>query len=168
MESIIKNGLFMGAILIASSFALYFTDPSIFINARTWVLLMVLIVLMVKTGLDQRRLQEGVMSFGEAFRSMFMATAIGVFFCTVFEYLLFNFIDPGLIEIQREIALEALDKMSGFLGEDGYDMALERIEEQDFNTVGQSVMGYFMRLIAPNALFSALIALIIKRNHTGP
>ena len=157
----------MGVILIISSLTLYFVDPSLFLSMRSWILLTIIIVLMIKTGLDERRIGEGFIDFGDAFRSMFIASAIGILFCTMFEYIMFNIIDPGLIETQREIALEAIEKMSGFLGEDGYEMAVERIQDQEFNTPAQTLISYLVRQLVPNALFSAIIALIIKRKQQG-
>ncbi len=172
-KSSINNGLFLGAAMVIGSYALYLANPKMFFSAKSFVLLMIFILIMVKSGREARKANGGYISFGEAFKNMFVTGAIGVLICTCFEYVLFNFIDPGLIDIQKEIALEAAEKVTELLGGMGeeYEIALEKemekIEDGNPASLGATAKNYFARLLAPVALLSSIIGLVIKRKGTG-
>lgn len=172
-KSSINNGLFLGVAMVIGSYVLYLANPKMFFSAKSIVLLMIFIIVLIKAGKDARTENGGYISFKEAFINMFVTGAIGTLLCTSFEFVLFNFIDPGLIDIQKEIALEAAEKvteMLGGLGEEyevAFEQEIEKIEEGNPASMAATIKNYFARLIAPVALLSAIIGLVIKRRGTG-
>jgi len=120
-----------------------------FLTFRTGVLFPIFLLILVKSGLDARKANDGVIAFGEAFKNMFVTGAIGVLLCTLFEYLHFNFISPELIEMQRELAIEAAEKVSELLGgfgeeyEEEMERQLETIEDTNPVSLTKSIANFF-------------------------
>ncbi len=82
----------------------------------------------------------------------------------IFNYILFNFIDPGLVEIQREIAVEAVEKVANALGnEEMMDEMNEQLEEQSFDiTPWKALQGWIFGLIF-GAIVAAIQGAIMKK-----
>ena len=59
---------------------------------------------------------------------------------SLFSYVLMNFIDPDLIVMAKEVSIEAIEKMSGLLGEDGVQAAIEKIENENPFGIQQTLM----------------------------
>lgn len=173
-KSSIQNGLFLGAAMAISSYVLYLADPGMFFKSKTSVLFLIFIILMVKSGLDARKNNGGFISFGSAFKNMFITGAIGTLICTVFEFLQFNFIAPELIDMQKEMQMEAAERLSEMFSgmsdevEDAVEESLEKIENDNPASIGNTIKNFVVRLVTPVALFGALIALFIKRDGRQP
>ncbi len=165
----IQNGIFLGLALVISSYIIYLANPNMYLTARSSILFLIFLLIMIKSGLDARKSNGGFINFKSAFINMFITGAIGTFLCTLFEYIHVNFMAPELIEMQRELALEAAEKVSGLFGdlgeefEEEMEAQLEKLEEENFASLPNSIKNYFLRLIAPVAFFSAIIGAIIKR-----
>ena len=174
-KSSINNGIFLGIAMIISTYVLYLANPSMFLTARSVILLMIFILILVKSGMDARKIQGGFISFGEAFKNMFVTGAIGVTFCTLFEFILTNYIDPSLIVMQQEIAMEAAEQVKEMFGgfgmgeelEEEMDKQLETLEETNPFSPGNTLKNLLFRFVAPVAFMSALFGLIIKKKGTG-
>ncbi len=168
-KSSIQNGLFMGIAMIISSYALYLANPSMFLSAKTLVLLLIFIILLVKSGLDARKGNGGFISFKSAFFNLFVTGAIGTLICTIFDYIHFNMLAPELIDMMKEIQLEAAEQMSGILGsspemEEIMEESMDQIEDSNPASLGTMAMGYGIKLILTIPFFSAIISAIIKKD----
>jgi len=165
----INNGLFLGIALIISSYSLYLANPRMFFAAKGFVLLLIFILILVKTGIEVKKANGGYIGFGEAFKNMFITGAIGTFLCTFFEFIHFNFLSPELLELQKELSIETAEKLLELIEENRPqylevgEQYLDKIQEEE-NLAGFSntITNFIGRLVAPTALLSALIALIIK------
>lgn len=168
-KSSIQNGLFLGVAMIICSYVLYLANPKMFLTAKGSILFLVFVLIMTKSGLDARKQGGGFIGFKSAFLNMFITGAIGTFCCTFFEYVHYNFLAPELIDMQREINLEAAEKMAELFSglgdeyEEAMDLQLENLEDENFTSLGNTIKNYFVRLIFPVALLSAFIGLFIKR-----
>ncbi len=163
MNNAIKNGSILGVALIIGSLILSLIDTSIFLTFRSYILLIVFIAALVYFGNSYKKQNGGFLSFGSAFKYLFVVSAIGVVLCTIFEYVLFNFISPDLIELQRELAMEAMDKLSAFIGEDAMEIATTELENKEFNSIGMTIQSFLIRLLFPAAGLSLIIGAIIKK-----
>jgi hypothetical protein len=76
-----------------------------------------------------------------------------------------NFIDPDLIVMAKEVSIEAIEKMSGLLGEDGVQAAIEKIENENPFGIQQTLMGIAITLVFPGALIALIIAAIMKKTN---
>ena len=78
---------------------------------------------------------------------------------------MYKFVDPGLIDVTKQIAMEGMEKMKGILGEEGYEEAMEQMETQDFApSIRQSLLGLAFSIILGFGV-SAIFAAIIKRKQ---
>lgn len=136
------------------------------------MLLIIFILLIVKSGIEARNANGGYITFGHIFKNMFAAGAIGVIICTPFEYVLMNFIDPELIDMQKELALEAAeqarDLLAGIGGDEfeaQFDEEIDKIENTNPFSASNTIKGLLIRMVAPIALLSALFGLILKKTR---
>jgi len=98
-----------------------------------------------------------------ALKPAFLTYLIGNLIYVLFYYVLFNFIDPGLEEVQKELTMDAMEKIGGLLGEDGMEAAIEQIENQDFSFgLGKALWTFAFSLIFPGFVSAAIIAAIMK------
>ncbi len=166
----VNNGLFLGVALVIAIFVLYLANTRMFFNAKSFVLFTVFLLMTIKSGLDARRANGGFISFSKAFINMFVTGAIGYLLATIGEYILFNFVDPSLPELQKEIAMEAMEEMSGLFGgaemEAAMEKEMDKLEDRDLSGPGAMMMNYITRLIAPVAIISAIVGVIIKKPGT--
>lgn len=163
----INNGIFLGIALVIATYVLYLANTRMFFNAKGFVLFTIFLLITIKSGFDARRANGGFIEFKQAFVNMFITGAIGYFLATIGEYILFNIVDTDLVELQKEISIEAIEEMSGMFGGEEMQEALEeeidKIEGKDLAGASSMLLAFFIRLIIPIALFSAIIAFFIKR-----
>lgn len=169
-KSSINNGLFLGIALIISIFVLYLANTRMFFNAKSFVMFTIFLLMIIKSGRDARKANGGFISFSQAFINMFVTGAIGYLLATIGEYILFNLVDPSLPDLQKEIAIEAMEEVSGLFGgaemEEAMEKEMDKLEARDLAGPGAMMMNFVTRLIAPVAIISAIVGLIIRKKGT--
>ena len=160
----LNNGLLAGLIGIILALIFYFVDPRFMIKYGSYVIYLVYIFFMYKAGKETRDEMGGFMTFGKGLSSTWLTFIVASFLVTIFNYVLYNFIDPALLDIVQEQAIEQIDKMSGMIGEEGTEVAIEQIEEQgvDFG-FGKVALGWAFGLIIPGIIIALIEAAILKR-----
>ena len=106
-----------GLAAIAVALLLYLMNVKAYINYSDLLGWVVLTVGIVMGGLAVRKENEGFLPFKEALKTTFLIWVVGSFLVMVFKYALFNFIDPGLVDIQIELVMENMEKLGGLMGE---------------------------------------------------
>lgn len=159
----LKNGVFMGAMLIICAYVLYLTDRDAFIRYKSWVVFLPFLILLFKTGADARRLNGGWISFKNAFKEILFAAVIGITMCTSYEHILFNYIDPELKLILKDISVESLSQMGTLVSESTLETFRDKIDKENLYSIGYTLSTYVVRLLTPGVVFSLLISFIIKR-----
>ncbi len=153
----VSNGVMAGLALIVISLVFYFINPKILLGWAGSISWLVIIYFMYKAVAGDRAENGGGISFGEAFKSSFLVYLVATLISTIFTYVLINFIDTGMLDLIKETQMEAMDKMSGFLGEEATAEAKAELEKQGGQFgIGTSLMGWLFGLI-----FGAIIALIV-------
>lgn len=162
----LRYGGFMGLALVLVNLLFYLIGVNAFFQYAGLVGFVVYIGFMVKAGIDQRTEEGGFMTFGQAFTVTFQTYVLGALIYWIFYYILFNFIDPSLVEEQKRIAMEALEKFGSFMGEEAMDQMMEQVETQDFGaSIGTVLTSFLTSLIFPGAIFALIISLFIKRKN---
>lgn len=163
----IQNGLFMGAASIVLTLVFYFVSPKAMLQYGSWALYIVFLFFMYKAAVDERGALGGLISFGDALKAAFLAYVVGGLIYYLFNHVLMTLIDPSLIDLTKDIALDSMDKMNSFLDEDQVDKMKEAIDEQEFApTIGSTLLGYLVSLIV-GFIFALIIAAITKRADTN-
>jgi len=162
----IKWGVILGVVGIIITLLLYLVDVTLL--AKGWVGIVSLVItlgLTIYAGLDYRKLLGGFMSFGQAFMHAFVTLAIAGLLGVIFQYLLFNVIDPEAAKTIADIQLENNMQMMESLGANDTE-TMDRMAEQTQNTYKLSTlaMGYGFLLIL-YAILGAIIGLITKKKN---
>ncbi len=158
----VRNGIIAGIGASAITLLLYLVNERMVFSLSGWLTTILFIILMVRS---VKEVKSGLefMSFADALKPGFLTYVIGNLVYVIFYYVLLNFIDPGLVELQREIAVEAMEKLGSFLGEDTLETAMDEIEKRDFRFgLGTAALTYGWGLIFPGFIAAAIIAAVLK------
>lgn len=159
----LNNGLLAGLIGIIVLLISYFLDQGFYLKYASWVVYVVYVYFMYMAGKQTRDEMGGYLSFGQAFLPIFITFAVGSLLVSIFQYFMVNFIDVSLLDAMQDQAIEQIDKMSGLLGEEGTEAAIEKIEEDGVSLgIGQVVLGWIFGLIF-GAIISAIMGAIVKK-----
>ena len=158
----VKWGLYLGIASIASLLIFYIANPELIFSYNSYLGFVLTIIFLVMACKEQRTNLGGYSAFGEMFKTAFITFLIGSIIGIVFQYIFMNFVDPGLIEMHREISMEAVEKMGSFIGEEGMEAAREKIEESNPVSIGNMGIGFLFSLVI-GAIFAAIIGAIMKK-----
>ncbi len=172
----LKNGLIGGGICALLTILLGFVSPEAYIKWMSSLPYVVIIVFMVLATRQQKEFNGGMLSFGDGFVAAFVSMSIAMAIWQIVVFLQYNFIQPELNEMAKQIAIEAMDTMSGMfsgmLGNDGVeamDMAMEQAKEdlldkEQMISIGATIANYFISLIV-GAIISLIIAAVMKSSN---
>jgi len=160
----IKWGVYLAVASIALLLIFYLVNPKLIFSLNSYIGIVLTIVMLVLACRESRMNSGGFASFGQMFQTAFLTWIIGSAIGVIFQYILMNFIDPGLIDMQKEISIEAMEKMSSFIGEEGMEVAIEEIEKTNPVSIGNMSMGFaFMAVIG--AIVAAIIGAIMQKKN---
>ena len=102
-------------------------------------------------------------TFKQAFTTYFIAAVISMAIATVFNYVLFNLVDPGAKETLKEITIKASREMMEKFGAQEADIekALDDVRDADNYSIPSLIKGYFIQL-AISSIFGLILALIFR------
>lgn len=166
-EIIKKNGVNFGIILGLFSVifitTIYVIDLKLF---TSWWLGLVSFTISITIGVvlvSKTKKQMGTMTFKEGFTVYFLAALIGSFISTIFNYVLFNFIDTEAKETIKEITMKyTADMMESFgTPASAVNEAMQKMAETDNYSIGNLLFGLAVVLIF-QAIFGLILAAIFK------
>jgi hypothetical protein len=102
--------------------------------------------------------------------AVFIISLIATFLFDTFGYLLYKVIDPELPEIIKRTVIENTSAMMEKLGstDEQIEEGLKRIKDQDYMPTLKSQAIRYASSVAIGAIFSALIALFVRRPEETP
>jgi hypothetical protein len=167
-EIIKKNGLNYGIILglfsILFTSAIYIIDLHLF---TSWWIGIVAIVISITIGVvlvsKTKKQLSGIITFKEAFTVYFIAALIGSFVSTIYNYVLFNFIDPQAKETIKEITMKySADMMEKFgAPASAVNETMQKLAQTDNYSLGNLMFGFAISLVI-SAIFGLILAAIFK------
>jgi hypothetical protein len=165
-QTAVNYGLMAGLAAIAVALLLYLMNVKAYINYSDLLGWVVLTVGIVMGGLAVRNENDGFLPFKEALKATFLIWVISSFLVIVFKYALFNFIDPGLVDIQMELVMENIEKIGSLMGEEGMEAMMEPLSDpNNFKlTLSKALTGYAFGLIIPGIIIALIVSAIIKVN----
>lgn len=162
----LKWGVIAGLAAVVISLVGYLVSPRFFVTWASWLGFAAFIFCMVKAAAEDKEAMGGYMSWGEALKPTFLTFVIGSLISSIFIYLMFNFVDASLVDVQKEIAIDAIEQLSGFLGEDGLEAAIDALDQQSFDmTMSTTLLGYAFGLILPGFPLAAIISAIMRKKR---
>ena len=167
-EIIKKNGINFGIILgvfsVLFTTAIYVIDLKLF---TSWWIGLVSIAIAITIGVvlvsKTKKQLNGVLPFKDAFTVYFIAALIGTVISTVYNYVLFNFIDPSAKETLKEITMKYTAEMMEKFGAQAAQVneAMKKVAETDNYSLGNMLMGLAIALVV-QAIFGLILAAIFK------
>lgn len=172
-EIIKKNGITFGIIFglfsVLLTTTIYAVDLKLFTSSWIGIISIIIsitigVVLITKT----KKQQNNTISFKEVFTVYFIAAAIGNTLSTLFNYVLFNFVDPGAKETIKEITIKYTSEMLEKFGTPAATVTetMSKIAETDNFSLGNLAMGLAFTLVF-SALFGLILAAIFKSKSTS-
>jgi len=154
----LKNGFIAGITIILLYVICYVINVELLTNF--WfglTIIIALIVLGFVTTAKCKGLQDGYISFREAFSAYLIPVAIGLLLPMIFLYVLFNFIDLEAAEMLKEIGLEKTEEIMRRFGapESEIEKAMEQAALEDSYSIKNITLQY-----AFTVLFCGILGLI--------
>lgn len=160
----IKYGLLAGLIVILVEFAFAKTNPTMLFTYGKYLFWIIYLTAMFKATFDERTLQGGLISFREALRPAFLTVVLASLCYYVFYYLLANYIQPDLTEVERASTIAGIRSMSGMVGEAEAEKAIELLKKQDFSFgFWDLIQAYLWNLVFPGFTFALFVAFLVRR-----
>lgn len=161
----IKYGVIAGLGYVILTLLLYFIDPKMVFGNASMISWVIYIFCMYKSVADDKAADGGFITFRNAFQSSFVVYIIASFLGIMFLYVLMTVIDPSLVDLQIEVAMELIEKVAEFtgMGEAELDEAVKAIEDAAKPSLLQSLQGYLFGLIG-GAIPALIIAAAMKKD----
>lgn len=166
-SSAINYGLYCGVILAAFTILAYAFNLSLFSNI--WfglTLLLVTVIIGLVSSAKAKSLNNGFLTFKEAFSSYFITIAIGILISTIISFILFAYIDPDAAETIKQETIEVtITSMERFGAPDEeIEKRIKTIEEADGYSISAAFQGYIKQIIFFSVI-GLIVALIMKKNN---
>lgn len=160
-----QYGLMAGVIMIVIIMLIYVVSASSLGTMLPMIVYLPLLFLMVWGAVTIRKETGAFGSFGQAFLTVFIISAVATVLFDTFGYLLYAIIDTDLPEIIKQKVIENTTTMMERLGstDEQIEEGLRRIEEQDYNPNAKTQLLRYAMSFGVGAIFSALIALFVAR-----
>lgn len=158
----IQYGILAGVANILIIMVAYLTNPDLMFSYWLGTLTFLIpIILITLAALKHRQIQSGYVTFKEVFRTIFLVILIASTLLIAFDYIFYNMIAPDMMERVKEFSINKLEAYRETLGEQGYDAAIERIEQQDRGVHTEAMSLAFFIIFY--SLIGLIVAAIVKR-----
>ncbi len=164
--SAINHGLYLGAFLSLTTVIAYAVSLDLF--TKWWWgigLLIAIIVFGIVSSMKSKSIQNGFISFKEAFSSYFIAIAIGLIISTIVSAIIFNVVDPdAAITLKQKIMDSQVEMMRNFgAPEDAIAETVDKLEAQEnMFSIGSILQSLAFQLIG-FSIVGLIVALVVKK-----
>lgn len=147
-QTAVKYGMIAGIAIVLYLLAFHQIDRALVLHPLVyWSPVLVSVIAMTMAVKKERAENDGKIGQKEALKQAFLTYVLASLFFSVFIFILFNFVDPELIELQKKSMLDAGRKI------DGLDFKM---------TVGKILFQYAYMLI-PGFFLSYMVASFMKK-----
>lgn len=161
----VKYGLMGAGAIILIDLILALVSTNWYIMSSGYLALPVIIYAMILVCKEYLRGNEGFATMGELFKASWLSYLIMGLITTIFGYILVKFISPEIAEVTKEKAMEMMEKMSGMMGEEAAEKAIEKLENDDPFSIGTLIGGLLFKY-ALAAIPAVIIAAIMKKEKS--
>lgn len=131
----LRNGLHAGIVIVIVGTFMHAIDPRIFLNSYGLIAYIVFLFYMIRSVRQIRKKEGGYITFASAFVAAFIPMTIGVFFYSLFNYAIHNWINPDIVLMIKEIALESAE----FARETMSDYFNVEMEEEEMKSIVENL-----------------------------
>lgn len=161
----VTYGLICGLASVVFGLMLYLGGVEWFMNPIAFLGYVIPIIVAVLGGLRQKKLNGGVLVFGDALKVVFTIFVIGTLISTAFNWVLFNYIDVPFREALSQEAAEKVRQLMEKFGakQEDIDKAMADSMNKNNYTLGSMALGVAFSCIMWFVV-SLIISAIIKKN----
>ncbi|MCC6289877.1 MAG: DUF4199 domain-containing protein [Chitinophagaceae bacterium] len=160
----VTYGLISGLASVIFGLLLYLNGAKSFVSPIAWMGFLIPIVIAVLAGIKQKKNNGGYLDFAGALKVVFTTFVIGTIISTIFNYVLFNFIDVPFREALTQESTEKMQEMMQKFGapQDAIDKATEEALKGNNYSLGKtSLSAAFICIFW--FVVSLVIAAIVKK-----
>ena len=161
------NGVLMGVALIIYTLVTYLIDPSLMF--KWWLALIVgiaiYVIFMSRAGIATRTDLGGYISWKQALTPTFLTFVVGALIASIFNYILYAFIDPSLTDQMLDYTMETTENMMRRFGAADSDIedALAQVEERGVSMGPLDILKQYVFSLILGFIIAAIISAVIKR-----
>lgn len=162
----VKYGLYYLLLYIVTSLGIYLVDAGWLFHMYTgWVWLLILIGFMYAAIREKKLQSQGYLTLQQGFRETWLTFAIGMGATVIFNFILTNYVDVHLLEIQKEIQIEAIQNMASSmnLSEEKTQKQIEELRNSDGPSLSKLFFGYASFLLV-GAVPAIILAAVFKKS----
>ena len=162
----IRYGILLGLINIIVFTVLYISPIGIFQWWTGILALVLLIVGLLVALLSMRKQLGGYLTFKQGMQVVVWTIVVSSAINTVYNYLLYNYIDPSLSEQLKVYSMEFTQKTMVWAGapQEEIDKTLDQLDKQDYSLSAASMIKQFFWWCLFELGIGAVLALIARRN----
>ncbi|MCE2788174.1 MAG: DUF4199 domain-containing protein [Bacteroidota bacterium] len=166
VQHAMKFGFIMGLFNILVQLAIYLIDKALLVSFSIGIITMIInLILVIYPVRLYRKELEGFISFKEAFIIGLIVFAGSGLITIIFQYLLYNLIDPQLPDYIKEKAIEkTVGLMERFgAGQEEIAKAIEPLEKEDFHQTPSKLGSSYLSNVLIGAVLSLVIAALTRK-----
>ena len=112
----IKFGILAGIGTIIFLFLFYWIDRKLMLSPSViWSTFFLYLLGMYMACVEERKDNGGYLAFKDALKAAFLVYVVANIIYYSYNYLLFNFIDPEMLGIQKEYMITSIEELEGLL-----------------------------------------------------
>lgn len=159
----VKFGIIAGVATVLFLFLFYWIEKELILSPGViWSTTLLYFIGMYMAPLELRSENEGYLDFKTALRASFIVWGVANLIYHTFQYILYNFLDPKMIEIQKNYILKNMDSLEGMVSEEYIETYTNSLESFSYD-LGTTIFTYFSSLIV-GFFFSMVIARLVRRD----
>jgi hypothetical protein len=161
---ILKNGIIAGVLIVAYFLLFYLIKPELLFNPFIyWASLGILIAIIWKVLLDEKKKHQADYTLNWGLQTAFGIFVVANLLYYLFYYLLFGLIDPGLIDVQKEVMAEALEARKGMLPPEQIQALEESMKKDTLKVEPGGVFFTYLRGLIGNFVVALGLAYFVNR-----
>lgn len=166
INTAVLYGLINGGVSVLFTVILYLGGANTFVSPVAYLGVALPIVVCVIGALHIKKQHGGYLDFKDALKATFLILVIGSLIATVFQFVLFNYIDVSFREALAQVTAEKVEYMMRKFGmpEDQIDKAVDETLSKNNYTIGRLMLGFLSSCIV-SFIVALIISAIIKRKQ---
>lgn len=158
----VKFGLLAGLGTIIFLFLFYWIDKKLILSPEIiWSTMLLYLIGMYMAPVEERKINEGYLDFKTALRSAFIVWIVANAIYHSFNYILYNFLDSEMLNIQKQYVRDNMGNLEGLMGEENYELFMENIDQMNYN-FSTVLMAYLTSLFG-GFIIAAIIGRMVRR-----
>lgn len=152
------------SLVVAYFLSIYYLDRRAILTPWVqWLSLVLYLGGMFLAVWRERESTEGDYGWQKGLRTAFLVFVLISVGYYIFYYLLFQFIDPGLIDLQREMMVEAIKKHPEYFGDKTPHQLLTELKADDFRPTLFKMSLAFAQSLMGGFVLALLVAFVCRR-----